>query len=116
MGPLQPSHTKFRPYGRTSYLPIAGQLPATLQTRNGATHGTTIYVIDDHRTEPLIGDTEEKALGILTINHDSYAKEHKETGQHIEQVAGITSNLLAAGITINSIITKDETITQEEQA
>ena len=45
MGPLQPSQTKFRPYGTTSYLPIAGQLPATLQTCNGANHGTTIYVI-----------------------------------------------------------------------
>ena len=33
-----------------------------------------------------------------------------------EQVAGITSNLQAEGITINSTITKDETITPEEQA
>ena len=116
MGPLQPSQTKFHPYGTTSYLPIAGQLPATLQTRNGATHSTTIYVIDGHGTEPLLGDTDAKALGILTINRDGYTKEHKETGQHTEQVAGITSNLRAAGITINSTIIKDETITPEEQA
>ena len=116
MGPLQPSQTKFRPYGTTSYLPIAGQLPATLQTRNGTTHSTTIYVIDGHRTEPLLGDTDAKALGILTINRDGYTKEHKKPGQHTEQVAGITSNLPAAGITINSTITKEETITPEEQA
>ena len=116
MGPLQPSQTKFFPYSTTSYPPIAGQLLATLQTRNGATHSTTIYVIDGHHTEPLLGDTDAKALGILIINHDSYTKEHKETGQHTEQVAGITSNLQAAGITINSTITKDETITPEEQA
>ena len=105
MGPLQPSQTKFHPYSTTSYLPIAGQLPASLQTCNGTTHSTTIYVMDGHHTEPLLGDTDAKALGILTINRDGYTKEHKETGQHTKQVAGITSNLRAAGITINSNIT-----------
>ena len=53
MGPLKPSQTKFCPYGTTSYLLIAGQLPATLQKRNGTTHSTTICVIDGHHTEPL---------------------------------------------------------------
>ena len=75
-----------------------------------------LSVIDGHYTEPPLGDTDAKALGILTINHDGYTKEHKEPGQHTEQVAGITSNLRAAGITINSTITKEETITPEEQA
>ena len=62
MGPLQPSQTKFCPYSTTSYLPIAGQLPATLQTHNGATHSTTIYVIDGHRTH--MADAEDSDYDI----------------------------------------------------
>ena len=115
MGPLMPTQTKFRPYGTKTHLPIAGQLPATLTSRNGAQHKTTIYVIDGHRTEPLLGDADAKALGILSINKGGYQVTGSTTNPADEQIAGITANFRAAGIKLHINTPNEKGITSTEQ-
>ena len=82
LGPMQPTKTKFRPYGTLDYLATLGEIPVCLKTNNGAVHSTTIYVVQGHKIESLLGDQDAKALGILTINKGGYTpftRQHKSS-------------------------------------
>ena len=54
---------------------------------------STAYVVEGHQVEPLLGDADAKALGILQIRHD---------GGAAETIAGITTSLRGAGITLTT--------------
>ncbi|KAF0313759.1 hypothetical protein FJT64_015743 [Amphibalanus amphitrite] len=89
LGKLEASSVKLRPYGTATLLRVKGEMRATLQSRNGAQCHTTVYIIDGHLAEPLLGDADAKALGILHIDADGSAREGEPPG-HVVGVAGIT--------------------------
>jgi hypothetical protein len=103
MGPIQKSSIKFRPYGTTTYLNCLGGIPSILTSISGAEHHSTVYVVEGHQVEPLLGEVDAKALGILSIN--------KEGGVVKEEaVAGISSKLQDAGISVRTELEPDEQI------
>ena len=121
MGHIQPTKVKFRPYGTTSMLMGKGEVYTTLESENGAHHQTTIYMVQGHLAEPLLGDSDAKALGILAINKKGYHKHEYTTPppQGNEDpdfaIAGITKDIRTNGITVNTQKEPDEQISQEEQ-
>ena len=63
MGPLQPTKTRFRAYGTQTFIQVCGEIATTLQSENGARHTTTVYAAGGLQAEPLLGDSNAKALG-----------------------------------------------------
>ena len=118
-GPLLTSHIRLRPYGTTQYLAVKGELPVTLESTNGAQRRSTIYVVEGHLAEPLLGDEDAKALGILSINPGGLPNlqtmEATQPSPQSVPVAGITSSLRAAGIVVKTARDPEEMIPQEEQ-
>ncbi|KAF0297432.1 hypothetical protein FJT64_005133 [Amphibalanus amphitrite] len=101
LGKLEASSVKLRPYGTATLLRVKGEMRATLQSRNGAQCHTTVYIIDGHLAEPLLGDADAKALGILHIDAGGSAREGEPPG-HVVGVAGIVDTLAAAGVTVQA--------------
>ncbi|KAF0292806.1 uncharacterized protein FJT64_009280 [Amphibalanus amphitrite] len=101
LGKLEASSVKLRPYGTATLLRVKGEMRATLQSRNGAQCHTTVYIIDGHLAEPLLGDADAKALGILHIDAGGSAREGEPPG-HVVGVAGIVDTLAAAGVTVQT--------------
>ena len=114
LGLIKPSKTRFRPYGTQEHLTTLGEVPACLQSSNGAKHSTTIYVVQGHKIEPLLGDEDAKALGILTINKGGHNPQTPDTIPPTD-IASITANIQAAGIQIKSQKDPDESIPVDEQ-
>ena len=67
-----------------------------------------------HKIEPLLGDEDAKALGILTINKGGHNPQTPDTIPPTN-IASITANIQAAGIQIKSQKDPDESIPVDEQ-
>ena len=118
VGELQPSRIRLRPYGTNQYLTVKGEIPATLTSTNGASHRSTVYVVEGHLAEPLLGDEDAKALGIQSINPGGNMPTHQTlTPSQPEDtaVAGITANLHASGIIVKTSMDSHKNISAEEQ-
>lgn len=94
MGPLKPTKARFRAYGTQTYIHVHGEIEATLQSENGARHTKIVYVVEGHQAEPLLGDSDAKALGVLAI----YKKRHHTPAPNPDSspevpIAGITANI-----------------------
>ena len=70
----------------------------TLIAASGATIKTVVYIVEGHLAEPILGDEDAKALGILTIAG-----------------AGITLNLRAAGISVKTTIEAETVVPSDKQ-
>ena len=110
MGKIVPSSTRFRPYGTQQHLTVLGQVSTTLMSDSGSKHDTTVYVIEGHQTEPLLGDTDAKALGILKIIPSGKIESPYTVSENL-----VTDNLKAAGININSKLDQAKPPSQDEQ-
>ena len=75
----------------SNHIQVHGQISVLLRSQSGAQVKSTAYVVEGHQVEPLLGDADAKALGILQIRHD---------GGAAETIAGITTSLRGAGITL----------------
>ena len=106
MGQLQPSSIKLRPYGTQKCLEVLGEMNATLECIGGSTVKSTIYIVEGHLAQPLLGDTDAKAMGILQIDPN---------GKPEETVAGITANLEKSNIRVETRPKQKEPITAAEQ-
>ena len=118
VGELQPSSIRLRPYGTNQYLTVKGEIPATLTSTNGASHTSTVYVVEGHLAEPLLGDEDANALGILSINPGGNMPTPQTlTPSQTEDtaVAGITANLRASGIIVKTSRDPHKNISAEEQ-
>ena len=115
MGPLQPTKTRFRAYGTQTFIPVHGEIAATLQSENGAHHTTTVYFVEGHQAEPLLGDSDAKALGILVINKKGHhaLPPDKDNSPEVP-IAGITDNIRAAGIQLHTTKEQTDTVSPEE--
>ena len=63
MGPLPPTKSRFRAYGTQTFIQVYGEIATTPQSENGTRHTTTAYVVEGLQAEPLLGDSDAKALG-----------------------------------------------------
>ena len=111
MGPIKPTSTRFRPYGTHHHLSVLGQVSTTLVAESGAQHKTTVFIIEGHQIEPLLGDADAKSLGILCINPEGKTKK----GSEMVTVKVVTSDLQAAGFTLNTCLEQDEEPTAAEK-
>ena len=109
LGKLEQSSVKLRPYGTNSLLQVTGELSATLENRNGARHQAVVYVINSQLAEPLLGDADAKALGILKIDANGSLSHQADT------VGGIVDSLEASGIAVKTSRTENQDVTKEEQ-
>ncbi|KAF0287656.1 STE20-like serine/threonine-protein kinase [Amphibalanus amphitrite] len=109
LGKLEHSSVKLRPYGTNSLLQVAGKLSATLENRNGARHQAVVYVINSQLAEPLLGDADAKALGILKIDANGSLAHQADT------VGGIVDSLEASGIAVKASRTENQDVSKEEQ-
>ena len=119
LGLVRPSPIRLRPYGTTQYLKVEGELPVIIQSMNGAKHNTKVYIVNGHLAEPLLGDEDAKALGILAINPGGHSSPHPINAVQVQPnsipVAGITANLRAAGVVVRSTRGQDEIIPIDER-
>ena len=119
LGSVRPSPIWLRPYGTTQYLKVEGELPVIIQSMNGAKHNTKVYIVNGHLAEPLLGDEDAKALGILAINPGGHSSPHPINAVQVQPnsipVAGITANLRAAGVVVRSTRGQDEVIPIDER-
>ena len=114
LGKLEASSVKLRPYGTATLLRVKGELRATLQSRNGARCLSTVYVIDGHLAEPLLGDKDAKALGILHIDGGGSGPEGTSDSD-IACVAGIVHNLEAAGVKVKTMKSTSQDLSHEDK-
>ena len=101
MGPMKPTSTRFRPYGTHHHLSVLGQVSTTLVTESGAQHKTTVFITEG----------QAKSLGILCINSEGKTKK----GSEMVAVKVVTSDLQAAGFTLNTCLEQDEEPTAAEK-
>ena len=99
-GRLQSSTVRLRPYGTAELLDVIGEIDVTLRNQNGGEHGTKVYVVDGHLTEPLLGESDARALGILTI-HSRGTVNEDQRAQDVE-VAGIIAGLRNSGVSVKT--------------
>ena len=113
MGQIKPTNIKFRPYGTQQHLQIEGQVKTTLHSERGAKHDTTIYIVKGNHIQPLLGDTDAKALGILTIYPEGAPE--KDTEGNTININNVASNLQASGIPIKAEVEHAKEPDTEEQ-
>ena len=93
IGKTRPSMIKLRLMAQIRS--VKGEVQVTLIAASGATIKTVVYIVEGHLAEHILGDEDAKALGILTLNPNG-----KPTSE--VAVAGIRSNLRAAGISVKT--------------
>ena len=116
LGKLEASSVKLRPYGTVSLLQVKGEMRATLQSRNGARCHTTVYVIDGHLAEPLLGDEDAKALGILHIDAGGGTVREALPDADIDCVAGIVHSLEATGVKVEATRSTSQNLSDGERS
>ena len=90
MGPLLHTKTRFHAYGTQTFIQVHGEIAAPLQSENGALHATTVYVVERHQAEPLLGNSDAKGLGIPAINRTGHhALPPNKDNSPEEPIAGI---------------------------
>ena len=99
LGQIKPGKIRLRPYGTQEHHTTLGEVPVSLQSSNGAQHYTTIYVVQGPKIEPLLGNENAKALGILPINKGGHRPQTPDTTPPTD-IASITAKIQAAGIQI----------------
>ena len=115
MGPLQPTKARFHAYGTQTFIQVHDEIATTNSLKNGAHHTTTVYVVDGHQAEPLLGDSDVKALGILAINKKGYhALPPKKDNSPEVPIAGITDTIRAAEIQLHKLKEQTDTVSAEE--
>ena len=88
-------------------------MKTTLQSERGATHETTIFIVKGHQTQPLLGDVDAKALGILTIYQEGAPNE--DTEKNTININNVASKLQASGIPIKAEAEHGKEPDKEEQ-
>ena len=67
MGEVVPAKYRLRAWGSNKRLDVKGMVRATIHTKKGAYTRSWIYVVGGHNPEPLLGDKDAAALGIITF-------------------------------------------------
>ena len=68
MGRIVAADCHLRAWGSDKYLDVKGMFSTTLTTSLGIKCTTWVYVVDGTRPEPLLGDRDAEALGIISFH------------------------------------------------
>ena len=82
MGKVVPAKYRLRAWGSNKKLDMKGMVRATISTKRGAATRSWIYVVGGHNPEPLLGDKDAAALGIITFNPEGRDPTPEEEEEH----------------------------------
>ena len=78
MGKVVAANCILRAWGSSSTLDVKGMVRTEIRTKKGARRSSWVYIVGGHRPEPLLGDKDAEALGIVTFNPEGRAPEQSE--------------------------------------
>ena len=113
MGKVVAADTRLRAWGANSYLDVKGMFHTTLVTSRGATKQTKVYVVDGFRPEPLLGDSDAEALGIIQFSPEG--REATKAEMRKESIRLVVPDLRRAGITVKTAKDQVKDVSQEEK-
>ena len=105
MGKVVAANCILRAWGSSSTLDVKGMVRTEIRTEKGARRSSWVYIVGGHKPEPLLGDRDAEALGIVTFNPEGREPEQSEleevnTVQKLKE-RSLPEKLRAAGFTVN---------------
>ena len=113
MGKVVPAKCHLRAWGSSTRLDTKGMFQTTLVTPRGARQTSWVYVVGGTRPEPLLGEVDAEALGIIrfkpngraaTVDELDNTVSHMDTGteEQNSHCVSIPEKLRRAGLTVCS--------------
>ena len=113
MGKVVPAKCHLRAWGSSNHLDTKGMFQTTLVTPRGARQTSWVYVVGGTRPEPLLGEVDAEALGIIrfkpngraaTVDELDNTVSHMDTGteEQNSHCVSIPEKLRRAGLTVCS--------------
>ena len=119
MGEVVAANCVLRSWGSNSTLDVKGMVRTEIRTRKGARRTSWVYIVGGHKPEPLLGDRDAEALGIVTFNPEGREPEESELeeGQTVQKLKerSLPEKLRAAGFKVNTSKGRAEEIKQEDR-
>ena len=117
MGKVVAANCILRAWGSSSTLDVKGMVRTEIRTEKEARRSSWVYIVGGHKPEPLLGDRDAEALGIVTFNPEGREPEQSEleevnTVQKLKE-RSLPEKLRAAGFTVNTSKGRVEEIKQE---
>jgi hypothetical protein len=78
MGKVVAANCILRSWGSSSTLDVKGMVRTEIRTEKGARRISWVYIVGGHKPEPLLGDRDAEALGIVTFNPEGREPEKSE--------------------------------------
>lgn len=82
LGKVVAANCRLRAWGSNKSLDVKGMCRTNIRTGRGASRRSWIYIVGGHKPEPLLGDKDAAALGIVTFNPDG----REPTPSELEQL------------------------------
>ena len=99
MGKVVPADCNLRAWGSDTYLDVKGMFQTELVAPSGAKTTTWVYVVSGTRPEPLLGEKDAEALGIITFNPQGRPPRTNEQSHSVCQIS-IPAKLRKAGFSV----------------
>ena len=84
LGEVVAANCILRAWGSNKTLDVKGMVRTTITTKKGAARRSWIYIVGGHKPEPLLGDKDAAALGIVTFNPEGREPSQQELEQREE--------------------------------
>ena len=120
MGNVKAANCILRAWGSNSTLDVKGMVRTEIRTEKGARRRSWVYIVGGHKPEPLLGDRDAEALGIVLFDSEgrdpTFSELDEENTVHKMKERSIPEKLRAAGFTVNTSKGQVEEIKQEDKA
>ena len=100
MGKVVPADCHLRAWGSDTYLDVKGMFRTELMAPGGAKTDTWVYVVAGTRPEPLLGENDAEALGIITFNPQGHLLSKEEENVLNIKPSSIPAKLRRAGFKV----------------
>ena len=114
MGEVVAANCILRAWGSSSTLDVKGMVRTDIRTRKGARRRSWVYIVGGHKPEPLLGDRDAKALGIVTFNSEGREPEQSEL-EEVHVVQKLKERSLPEKFMVNNSKSWAEVIKQEDK-
>ena len=111
LGKMVAANCVLRAWGSIKTLDVKGMCRTTISTTKAATKRSWIYIVGGHKPEPLLGDKDAAALGIMTFNPEGRdpkqlegEQQESEEGRTIQKMEemSIPEKLRKAGFSVDT--------------
>jgi hypothetical protein len=124
MGVIVPARRALRAWGADTDLNVKGMFKTEVSTERGARSTTWVYVVEGHRPEPLLGEKDAEALGIIVFHAEGRMPNESETCGRSQEDRGVRSvkagsipgKLREAGINVKTEKSQPVQIKEEDKA